>query len=133
VIVARHGDSGRAAVVPPQFDGAQSLNIVIVRDPLDVSSRFLAMHLSSAATQRRIARTKAGSVQGVVNTAEIERLVIALPPLTEQRALVARFEAANQLGDAYTHDLAKLRSVKRGLMDDLLNGRVRVHTEKTSR
>jgi type I restriction enzyme S subunit len=51
---------------------------------------------------------------------------VGLPPIEEQRAIVAVFDAHDARIHAEEAVLAKRRQVKRGLMDDLLTGKVRV-------
>jgi type I restriction enzyme, S subunit len=50
---------------------------------------------------------------------------IAIPPTHEQEKLAAVLDRADERGIAEDVALAKLRLLKRGLMDDLLTGRVR--------
>jgi type I restriction enzyme, S subunit len=130
VIVARHGESGEAAVVPDRFSGAQCLNVVIIRRSTIVLSYFLATLLSSDAIRRRIMDVKAGSVQGVVNTSEISDLIIPIPPITEQRKILDCVGGYERSLAAENAELAKLLLLKRGLMDDLLTGRVRVEASR---
>ncbi len=54
------------------------------------------------------------------------RVPIAAPPLGEQVEIGSRLDAAASRIDAEVAELAKLSLLKRGLMEDLLTGRVRV-------
>jgi len=71
-------------------------------------------------------RAKSAIAQASVNQTDVIELAIALPPLDEQQRIVERAEQAENRIDLEQRHLAKLRTLKHGLMDDLLTGRVRV-------
>ena len=61
-----------------------------------------------------------------LNNAVMENLIIAFPKADEQQEIMRRCDAAAD-GIASTFDqLAKMRALKRGLMQDLLTGNRRV-------
>lgn len=126
LVVARHGKSGTAAVVPFSIESAQSLNVVIVRSsPLFVSSYLVAV-LNHPATRSRLLGDQAGSVQPIVGTRALASLEVALPSLHEQQATWGRLEAYTQSINGEVQLAAKLHEARKGLMDDLFTGRVRV-------
>ncbi|MEQ1789318.1 MAG: restriction endonuclease subunit S, partial [Rickettsiales bacterium] len=51
---------------------------------------------------------------------------IAIPPLPEQKAIADIFEGVDSELNAETAKLASLQQLKKGLMHDLLTGKVRV-------
>ncbi len=57
---------------------------------------------------------------------KLANVPLPTPNLNEQRRLVAAVVAANQRQEAEESQLQKFASLKAGLMDDLLTGRVRV-------
>jgi type I restriction enzyme S subunit len=59
----------------------------------------------------------------------LRRLQIVIPPLKEQIHIAATLDAHDARIRAEETELAKLRQVKRGLMDDLLTGKVQVASE----
>ena len=61
-----------------------------------------------------------------INSTQLKAFPLPLPSLAEQSRIVARLQGANQFIASEQTRLAKLRALKRGLMDDLLTGRVRV-------
>jgi type I restriction enzyme S subunit len=88
---------------------------------------FLAMYINGESVQKQIQAQK-GTGGGVPKLAlfRIRKLAVARPPLKEQRRIATAFEAQDARIRAEEATLDKLRQVKRGLMDDLLTGRVRV-------
>ena len=61
-----------------------------------------------------------------INRAKLARVSVAVPTLVEQQQVAAIAEAMNQRVNSEARQMAKLVSLKSGLMDDLLTGRVRV-------
>jgi type I restriction enzyme, S subunit len=128
LIVARHGKSGATAVVPPEMAAAQSLNVVIVRGAASFVSPFLAAWLNHPSTRRQLLGGQAGSVQPIVGTRGVASLIVAAPPLNEQSEISARHAAVLQRLGAEKRFADGLRSIRHGLMEDLLTGRIRARS-----
>jgi len=94
------------------------------RDMLDPC--FLLMQLLSHQAQKRLFDLSALTSQPALSMGRLRRLQIVIPPLEEQTHIAATLDAHDTRIRAEEAELAKLRQVKRGLMDDLLTGRVRV-------
>ena len=84
--------------------------------------QFLRGHRSSAQRRRLIRQVAVSGVSG----ADIRELLIVLPSLKEQGWVISRLEKMQARIDLELASVAKLRSQKSALMDDLLTGRVRV-------
>ncbi|MBN2006408.1 MAG: restriction endonuclease subunit S, partial [Anaerolineae bacterium] len=93
----------------------------------NIVPEFLAAYMNGQIMQKQIEEQK-GTGGGVPKLAlfRIRNLLIACPPIQEQRYITDALDAADARIRAEEATLAKLRQVKRGLMDDLLTGRVRV-------
>jgi type I restriction enzyme S subunit len=68
--------------------------------------------------------TSAGNYN--LNTQGLSTVPLALPPLSEQKEIVKQFEAVNQAAFHEESQLDGFQTLKNGLMQDLLTGRVRV-------
>lgn len=66
-----------------------------------------------------------------INSTQLKAFPIPLPSLQEQKQIIAKLEAFDKSLRTEQTQLAKLHSLKRGLMEDLLTGRVRVKIEET--
>ncbi len=93
--------------------------------PLD--PRFVAFQINDASVQAQVEVEK-GTGGGVPKLAlfRIEKLRLVWPSLNEQREVVARVDALAARIASEDVQVAKLRLLKNGLMEDLLTGRVRV-------
>ncbi|EYT89770.1 hypothetical protein ThrDRAFT_04614 [Frankia casuarinae] len=61
-----------------------------------------------------------------INKSQLSALPVPLPPLATQKMIIGSLGAAERQISSTKAELAKLRLVKQGLMDDLLMGRVQV-------
>lgn len=88
VLVVRTGQAGAAGVVPPKLDGANAIDLLIVRTGPKVVPEFLAHFLNSNSTSRLIAHGSVGSIQGHFNVGSLRQLPFPQLSKDEQWALV---------------------------------------------
>jgi len=116
----------RALPEPSTFESS------IVRARVDVDRlrpNYAALFLGSSASyvqRRRFIRQVA--VSGV-SGADIAAFPLVCPPSTEQDRIVKMEDVCRRRVFEEITKVAKLRTLKQGLMDDLLTGRVRVQVE----
>lgn len=90
VVAVRSGQPGRAAVVPPELDGANAIDILIARtQPTLLLPEFLAHFLNSSAGKRLVLTEQRGQVQKHLNVKQLAEAQIPLPPIPEQKKFVA--------------------------------------------
>lgn len=88
VVVVRTGQAGAAAVVPPKFDGANCIDLLLIRRCTALNPRFLEFFLNCSKTRRAVGEESVGSIQAHYNVGAIRGLDIPVPPLSEQEAMV---------------------------------------------
>lgn len=93
-----------------------------------VMNEFLALALSSNLTQTHLSKFKTGLAESQTNISQaiVKRLHVVLPAKLEQEAIIKRSKCAEVRINVEKKQLAKLRLLKIGLMQDLLTGRVSV-------
>ena len=127
LVITIRGTTGRLAVVPPELDGAN-----ITQDTARLrlsdyhSARFCFYCLQSESAQGQIALHTIGQAVNGINIGDVKRLLLGMPSLHEQERLANRFEGLEKTTYATSRALAKLKSTKAGLMQDLLTGNRRV-------
>lgn len=95
-----------------------------------VSNRFLALAMQSTSTRRQILQLISGSSgQRNISQLELRRLTTILPSIREQSAIVSALQSATKNLRKEVEAVAKLRTLKTGLMQDLLTGKVRVKVD----
>ena len=127
LVITIRGTTGRLAVVPPELEGANiTQDTARVRLSDDHSGRFCFYCLQSESTQAQIALHTIGQAVKGINIGDVKRLLLTMPSLHEQERLADRFEGLEKTTYATSRALAKLKSTKAGLMNDLLTGDRRV-------
>ena len=130
IVVTTRGTLGNFAYyddsVPFDVMRINSGMVIIRNGDQQLATPFLYEMLRSALTERQIALNAYGSAQPQLNLSILARLQVVVPSQGEQvilrdliSAVIARLSKEEGSG-------RKLRTLKHGLMDDLLTGRVRV-------
>lgn len=134
VLISMVGTVGCVLVVKPPFErGIINPRLMRLRPARGiVLSGFLKHLLLSANVRRQLEILAGGGTMPVINGRIIRRLVIPLLSLDEQARMIARIDALDETIASLAEALAKFRQQKRGLMDDLLTGTVRVKIEQAS-
>ena len=126
ILVARHGESGKACLVDCDID-ANCLNIVIIRpDTNTINPQYLKEIINSESVIKQVNNSIVGSVQNVVNTKTIAELKMAIPSIEEQEKIVLILSEVDDKIEEYENKKQKLEELKKGLMQQLLTGRIRV-------
>jgi len=95
--------------------------------PEGVDPRFAEIAWNHAVVHNQVlkrAKTSNGTLK--VNSRDVKQIVMPVPPRDEQERLVSVVQAAEELGRSLAATLTAHERLKRGLMQVLLTGRVRV-------
>ena len=126
MLTVQSGHIGTTAVVPPGLNGANCHAVIITRfDKEVVNPYYIAYYLNSSYGKKRLKALEVGSSVLHINTKELKKFYIPLPPLPKQRkiaAILSTWDEAIALTDQL---IAALQERKKGLMQRLLTGEVR--------
>jgi type I restriction enzyme S subunit len=92
--------------------------------------RYVASVLAAEIGVDQVRRLNDGGAKAGLSLPSVRQLLIPLPPLEEQTALVAPVEQAEDRLEIERDALAALRAVKAALMSVLLTGEVRVKPDE---
>jgi type I restriction enzyme S subunit len=82
---------GRVTTAPPEMAGARvNQHVAIIRPIKELDAQFLAKFLASPAIQRMIYYIQVGATREALTKGMIEHFDIPLPPLAEQKRIVAK-------------------------------------------
>ena len=127
VLTVRTGYPGTSAVVPPNFAGANCIDILITRPSKAINSHYLAAWINSSFGKSQVLRNQGGLAQQHFNVADLRTLVVALPPTkAEQDAIAEALSDADALVESLDQLLVKKRQLKQGAMQELLSGKKRL-------
>lgn len=98
ILIARHGDNGKASLYDGRFLEVNSLNIVVLRPNVKKMLPDFLINVMNFPTMRTfIASRTGGATQKVVNTREIQRLEFIVPPLGDQKRFAEKLVQVNRL------------------------------------
>jgi type I restriction enzyme S subunit len=127
IVVTRSGDVGIACVIPEHLGEANCSDLVIIKRPHWIDSHFAAYYLNSAA-KRFITAGKVGVAITHFNTKSVADLPVPLPPLPEQRRIVARIEELFSRLDAgvaaLRHAKAQLQRYRQSVLAAAVTGQL---------
>jgi type I restriction enzyme S subunit len=130
VVVVRTGRAGIAVVIPAEFDGANCIDLLVVRRSASVESRYLATYLNSWVAKTDVQYRSVGAIQAHYNTATLANMVVALPPRDEQVQLLQQLEselaALGASCEGIVLEIALLREYRTRLIADVVTGKLDV-------
>ena len=92
LVVVRTGQAGIAAIVTAEFDGANCIDILIVRRSPRLLSEYLLTYLNSWPARTDVQYRSVGAIQAHYNTSTLANLVVPVPPLAEQKSALHKLE-----------------------------------------
>jgi type I restriction enzyme S subunit len=127
LVTVRTGYPGTTAVIPPELDGCNCVDIVISRpDARQIRSKFLALWINSDFGKKQVLEGQGGLAQQHFNVGEVRKLLVKVPTIEEQSRIENFWFIQSNSLLKYQQHLRKLHRAKTGLMQDLLTGKVRV-------
>ena len=130
VVVVRTGQAGTAAVVPKELNGANCIDLLIVRCSEQILSQFVYYYLNSRNVISQASELSVGAIQAHYNTSTLTRLVVPVIPMEEQGRIVAHLDAITREIDRL---LAKIRQAihylnefRTGLISAAVTGKIDV-------
>jgi type I restriction enzyme S subunit len=92
VVVVRTGQPGTAAIVPDELDGANCIDLIIVRRSEELSEKFLCWFLASDAARQQFVEGSGGAIQLHFNVGAANQLMLSIPPSDEQMRIVYKLD-----------------------------------------
>jgi len=126
LVTVRTGYPGTTAVIPPELDGSNCVDIVISRpDRRRIRPNYLALWINSDFGKKQVLEGQGGLAQQHFNVGEVRKLLVKVPKIDEQSKIENLLVQSND-SLKYQQHLQKLHQLKNGLMQDLLTGKIRV-------
>ena len=127
ILFARRGDIGRCSLIRDSEVGwICGTGCLRARVNDKISPEFLIKFLQRPKTVKWLNENAVGQTMLNLNTQILANLPILVPPKHEQINITNIFESINDELDKLISEKSTLLTIKRGLMQDLLTGRVRV-------
>lgn len=111
VLYCLRGSLGKCAVVRRISKGAIASSLLILRPLADLLPEFLYRCLTSPLGDRQVRKYDNGTAQPNLSAADVRKFLIPLPPLAEQKRIVAKVDQLMALCDELEAKQAKKRDV----------------------
>lgn len=130
IVVASSGNSWGKVSVVRKIDLPLLMNTSVIRfKPMEeerLSSKYLLQFLKSDAFKKQIALLITGSAQPNFGPYHLDRTKIATPNINEQLRIASILSEVDKKIEEYENKKQKLEELKKGLMQKLLTGSIRV-------
>ena len=130
VIAMRVGEPGRAAVVPPELEGANCASVIIFKRSGMLDSWLVAEFLNSSPGRAQVEMAQYGAAQGVLNVSDALAIRFPVPPLDVQRVLREQLgetrRSARVLIEKLSAQIALLEEHRQALITAAVTGELEV-------
>jgi type I restriction enzyme S subunit len=100
IVMARRGEMGRCAIVTKHEDGwLCGTGSLVLRMPRSLDARYLAMLIGSPVARAYLGAASVGTTMQNLNQSILARMPVGVPPLAEQKRIVAKVDELMALCD----------------------------------
>jgi len=92
----------------------------------EINNNYLLWFLKSYRNEKQMDLLVKGTTFIDINIADLRMIIVLLPSKTEQDLIADKLDKIQTSFHKYNTELSKLKSIKKGLMQDLLSGKKRV-------
>jgi type I restriction enzyme S subunit len=111
IVAVRSGQPGTAAIVPPEFNGANCIDLIVIRKPLEGCSTFIFWYLNGDAALKQFSEGASGAIQQHFNISAASELIIVWPPTGEQQDINKYLARASQKLDRLIAEAGESKSL----------------------
>ena len=127
ILFTTEAPMGNAAVVHLQEKFGLAQRVINFRPYGDIDSDFLVLQMLSEPFQSILDKSATGLTAKGIKATKLKRLPLAVPPLGEQRRIVAKVDELMTLCDELEAKLTSKAARRRQLLDDALYKALKVH------
>jgi type I restriction enzyme S subunit len=129
VLICRTGANvGDSCAVPERYVGAHTFTTLIVSpQPKRIATDFMVRYLNSERGTKELNHILVGAGKNNLNVGQLVKFRLMMPSVPEQNRISAVLRLSDTFIDEARRLTDKLALIKRGLLEDLLAGSVRVN------
>jgi type I restriction enzyme S subunit len=125
LVTVRSGSVGVTCVIPEYLEVANCSDLVIVKKPKAVNSKYAAYYMNTI-TQTKVAAQKVGVALTHFNTKSMAEMPLPVPPLLEQEQIVAlvdmKISDVEKLEEVIGEQLKKAEKNKQSILASVFSG-----------
>lgn len=132
ILMTRIGSVGVCKYVNWDVDASFYVSLALLKCMACVDAKYLCQYSQSQRFQKEIElHSLLHAIPKKINLGSIARVSLLLPTLDEQSAIATILSDMDGEIDVLTAKLNKARNIKRGMMQELLTGRIRLSVEQS--
>lgn len=128
ILVVRTGQAGAAAVVPADLEGANCIDLLIIRRSRVLRPWFLYYYLNSAVATSQAELRSVGAIQAHYNTSVLAELLVPAMPLAEQWAIEQHLDVQIRMLDGLVAKIREaidhLKELRAALISATVTGKI---------
>ncbi len=129
IIFGMIGTIGNPVIVKKTFDFSIK-NVALIKFNKDnIKNTYILNLLKSETIKKQFNQQSIGGVQKFVSLNVIRKLEIPVPSLEEQKKIASILSSVDNQIEEYQNKKSKLEELKKGLMQQLLTGKIRVKVD----
>ena len=128
LLIAKRGQIGKVYLMP-NLDKKATLapNLYLIKlDNEKTNNKYVYYYFISSIGQKRLISNSASTTLGAIYKDDVKKIKMVLPYIKEQEKIVLILSEIDEKIDGYENRREKLEELKKGLMQQLLTGRIRV-------
>lgn len=125
ILIVRTGEPGTSCIVPKEYEGANCIDLLILRTNNSVFNEYLSRYINSSLCKHQIIRFQVGTSQQHFNVKFLKQILTLIPPLSEQKQIVSILSNIDSKIQKLELHRSNLELLKKGLMQNLLTGKIR--------
>lgn len=123
IVLVRSGQPGTAAVVPPELDDVNAIDLLIATpDPDQADSTYLCAFFNSQGGRTLALSAQRGQIQKHLNVGSLNEALVPSPPLALQRKFAERITVVETLKATHCTALAELDALFASLQHRAFRG-----------
>jgi len=121
ILFCLRGSLGKSAIVQSSDQGAIASSLVIIRNYGNIESYYLLYYLFSPLCFQMISKYDNGTAQPNLSATDLKKFIFPLPPLAEQKRIVAKVDQLMALCDTLEQQLQQCHQTHRQLNDSAVH------------
>ncbi len=127
LLICLVGQPGQVGIVPPMLKGANiARQVGLIRLRPDSDTKFISYFLRSPIGQKYLGAYQGGSVQQVINLADLRLLDVPVPELSQQEAIVKKIDEVSEHAHSsfknYRRKVGRLAELKQSILRKAFSG-----------
>jgi len=128
MLTVQSGHIGTSCVVPERYNNTNCHALIITRfNKTEIDPLFISYYINSTLGFSRLSNIFVGTTIKHVNVKDLIQFYVPVPHLKEQKQISLILSAVDEKIDQYESKKEKLQELKKGLMQKLLTGKIRVN------